>query len=99
MRSLYARMAECRVSYVELAARSGVKESTFKSYRTSNAPGVDNIQAVLNAVGLMALPVPDRTILPPALLADLEEAGRRHGVPLPIKELVMVAASREQASC
>ena len=97
-RELYRRMGERRVTYRQLEAASGVKQSCFKAWRTSNAPGTNSIQAALNAVGLQALPVPRANVLPDGLLADLQAVGTRHGVPLPLAELVAVAAERRAAA-
>lgn len=85
-------MAERGVTYDQLAARSGVKRSTFKAYRTSNAPGTQAIQATLNVVGLQALPVPRLDILPRAMAEELEAIGKRHGIAPPVAELMMIAA-------
>lgn len=95
VRALYRAMAEKGVTYDQLVARSGVSKSRAKAWRTDNSPGVNAIQATLNVVGLQALPVPSRLdILPPALAADLEAIGARHGMPAPIAELMMVAAEQ-----
>lgn len=93
-RALYARMGQCRTTYQDVEAASGVKKSTFKAFRTTNAPGTNSIQAVLNAVGLQALCVPSIDILPAPLAAELRALGERHGIPVPIAEMVIVAASR-----
>jgi transcriptional regulator with XRE-family HTH domain len=99
VRALYRAMAEKGVTYDQLAARSGVKKSRAKAWRSDNSPGINAIQATLNVVGLQALPVPGRLdVLPPALAADLEAVGARHGIPAPIAELMMVAADQSPTS-
>jgi hypothetical protein len=98
VRALYRAMAEKGVTYDQLAARSGVKKSRVKAWRTDNACGVNAIQAALNVVGLQALPVPHLDILPPALAVDLEAIGARYGTAAPIAELMMVAADRSPTS-
>ncbi|MGN6515901.1 MAG: hypothetical protein ACTHLR_08675 [Rhizomicrobium sp.] len=98
VRALYRRMAEQGVSYNELAARSGVNRSTTKAWRTHNSPGTNAIQATLNSVGLLALPIPRLDILPADLAADLQAIGERHGIPAPVAELMIVAAQRASPS-
>ena len=98
VRALYERMAERRVTYKQLTEASGVKASAFKAWRCTNAPGATSVQAALNAVGLQALPLPRPDILPAALASELGAIGKRHGVPLPIAELMMVAAGRTTPS-
>lgn len=98
VRALYRRMGELGVGYQQLEQESGVKICTFKAWRCRNSISPPSIQATLAAVGLRALPVPGEAILPPDLLADLQAIAARHGVPLPIAELVMVAADRREGS-
>jgi len=97
VRTLYRRMAELGVGYQRLEAESGVKESTFKAWRCRNSITPKSIQAALSVVGLRALPVPRPDILPADLLAELHAIGERHGVPIPIVQMIMVAADRTPA--
>lgn len=99
VRALYARMRDVGMTYDQLQAKSGVKRSTSKAWRRHNSVTPGNLQATLRAVGLLAIPVPCAAVLPPDILAELHAIGERHGVPLPIAEFVMVAASREVVPC
>lgn len=98
VRALYARMRDVGMTYDQLEVKSGVKKTTFKAWRGFNSVTPGNLQATLRAVGLFALPTPRPEILPAALLEELRAIGERHGVPLPIAELVMVAADRREDS-
>jgi hypothetical protein len=91
-------MAELGVTYDQLAERSGVKRSCSKAWRRSNSPGTNAIQATLKAVGLQALPIPRLSVLPAPLADELEAIGKRHGIAVPVAELMIVAAQRTPSS-
>lgn len=99
VRALYAQMRKMGVTYDQLAAESKVKRSTFVAWRRLNSVTPCNLQATLRVVKLHALPIPRPDVLPAKLLAELHAIGERHGVPLPIAELAMVAAARGGAPC
>lgn len=72
---VYSEMQRQGVTYPELEHRSGVLVSTFKAWRTDNAPGLATIEAALGALGWALVPVPRVETLPADLQLKLEEIG------------------------
>lgn len=99
-RFVFAEMKRQNVRYDELEWRAGVLRSTFKAWRTNNAPGLDTIEAALGALGWSVQPVPAKLeTLPPELRADLEAVAERHGLEsVPALEFVALAAGRQPAT-
>lgn len=69
---VFAEMRRQGVSYDELEFRSGVLKTTFKAWRTHNAPGLDTVQAALGALGWSFLPVPEPEVLKPEVRQRIE---------------------------
>ena len=61
---VFAEMQKQGVTYAELEHRSGVLISTFKAWRTDNAPGLATIEAALGALGWALVPVPRMERIP-----------------------------------
>lgn len=76
---VFAEMRRLGITYDELEFRSGVLKSTFKAWRTHNAPGLDTIQAALGSLGWEFLPVPRLEHLPEAVRALLAQAAEAWG--------------------
>jgi hypothetical protein len=70
---VFSEMARQNVTYFELEMRSGILTSTFKAWRTDNAPGLASIQATLGALGWTLVPVPNIETLSDDVRAALEE--------------------------
>jgi len=67
-------MARQLRTYDEIESASGIRRASIKAWRRKNAPGLESITAVLNAMGWHYLPVPAHVeALPPALAAKLAE--------------------------
>lgn len=69
---VFAEMAKQGVTYAELEWRAGVLVSTFKAWRTDNAPGLASIEAALGALGWALVPVPQMKRLPDNIRAGLD---------------------------
>lgn len=77
---VFAEMRRQCVTYDELEWRSGVLKSTFKAWRTHNAPGLESAQACLGALGWEFIPVPrDSKVLPEDLRSRIDEIAREWG--------------------
>lgn len=89
-RVVFAEMKRQGVTYDELEHRSGVLRSTFKAWRSCNAPSIQTVDAALGALGWAGLlPVPKPETLPAELRADLEEVARKHALgSLPALEMI-----------
>jgi hypothetical protein len=92
-KAIFAEMKRQGVTYDSLEWKSGVLRSTFKSWRTTNRPGLDTVEAALGALGWHVLPVPRAETLPEGLRADLEAVAAKHCTAIPALEFIAVAAS------
>jgi hypothetical protein len=70
---VFAEMKRQNVQYDELEHRSGVLTSTFKAWRTDNAPGLASIEAALGALGWALVPTPSLDTLPADVRAALDD--------------------------
>lgn len=78
---VFHELARQRMTYDELEHRSGVLKSTFKAWRTHNAPSLTSLAATLGALGWSFIPVPDHDdVLKPAVRAKLAELARDYGL-------------------
>lgn len=104
---VFHEMKKQNISYYELEWRSGVLISTFKAWRTENAPGLASIEAALGALGWALVPVPVnisdevRELLEPASLhfiSDQEAFGAALAAAanFPAYSAADVAAMRER---
>lgn len=87
---VFAEMKRQGVTYDMLEWKSGVLRSTFKAWRSCNAPSIQTLDAALGALGWAGLlPVPKPETLPAQLRADLEEVARKHALEsLPALEMI-----------
>ncbi|MGB3042319.1 MAG: hypothetical protein WBB98_03945 [Xanthobacteraceae bacterium] len=51
---VFNTMARSRISYDDLEAASGIRRASIKAWRRKNAPGLESLTAVLNAMGWVA---------------------------------------------
>lgn len=72
---IFAEMNRQGVTYAELEHRSNVLTSTFKAWRTDNAPGLTTIEATLGALGWTLVPVPKLDTLPADFRERLDDLG------------------------
>lgn len=77
---VFTLMRDQAVTYDDLEWRSGVLRSTFKAWRTSNLPSVPTLDAALGVLGWNLTAAPKAETLEPALLADLADVAKRHGI-------------------
>jgi hypothetical protein len=71
-RLVFGEMQRQNVTYFNLEMDSGVLTSTFKAWRTDNAPGLASIEAALGALGWCLVPVPRMDRLPDDIRDDLK---------------------------
>lgn len=71
---VFTEMRRQNITYDELEHASGVLKSTFKAWRTHNAPSLESIQACLGALGWEFLPVPRLENFPPEARVLLDQA-------------------------
>lgn len=91
---VFAEMKRQGVTYDELEWRSGVLRSTFKAWRTQNAPSLDTLSAALGALGWEFLPCPPVDALSPAVRDGIQQLADEHGVD---EDAVLTALLREVA--
>jgi hypothetical protein len=77
---VFAEMRRQGVTYDELEYRSGVLKSTFKAWRTHNAPGLETLSAALQALGWEWLPMPPLDALPQAVRSEITRLAEEHGL-------------------
>jgi transcriptional regulator with XRE-family HTH domain len=71
---VFAELARQQRTYDELEAASGVRRPTVKQWRRKNAPSLDSLEAVLNALGWQFIAVPAHVeMLPPSVAAKAAE--------------------------
>jgi hypothetical protein len=74
VRLVFAELARQHRTYDELEAASGVRRPTVKQWRRKNAPSLDSLEAVLNALGWHFIAVPAHVeMLPPTVAAKAAE--------------------------
>jgi hypothetical protein len=76
---IFAEMKRQGVSYDELEFRSGVLRTTFKAWRTNNAPGISTVEAALGSLGWSLVPVPRFEVLPAGVRAGLAKLADEWG--------------------
>lgn len=91
---LFSEMKRRGVTYDELEWKSGVLKSTFKAWRTNNAPGLDTLSAALGALGWEFLPCPPIDALAPEVREGIARLAEDHGVD---EDAVLTALLREVA--
>lgn len=91
---VFAEMRRQGVSYDELEWRSGVLKSTFKAWRTANAPGLDTLSAALGALAWEFLPCPPLDALAPEVRAGIEKLAADYGLD---EDALLTALVREVA--
>jgi hypothetical protein len=69
---VFGEMQRQSVTYFELEMRSGVLTSTFKAWRTDNAPGLASIEAALGSLGWCLVPVPRMDRIPARIKEGLD---------------------------
>jgi hypothetical protein len=74
VRLVFGELSRQQRTYDELEAASGVRRPTVKAWRSKNYPGLDSLEAVLNALGWHFLAVPAHVeMLPPSVAAKAAE--------------------------
>lgn len=69
---VFHEMQRQGVTYFDLEMDSGVLTSTFKAWRTDNAPGLASIEAALGALGWALVPVPRMDRIPAHIKEGLD---------------------------
>lgn len=74
VRLVFAEMARQQRTYDEVESASGFRRASLKAWRHKNAPGLDSLEAVLNALGWHFIAVPAHVeMLPPNFASKAAE--------------------------
>lgn len=91
---VFAEMKRQGVTYEDLEHRSGVLKSTFKAWRTHNAPGLDTLSAALGALGWEFAAIPPADAISPEVRSQIEKIADDHGLD---EDALLAALVREVA--
>ncbi|MTW16629.1 hypothetical protein GJ689_10475 [Rhodoplanes serenus] len=93
---VFAEMRRQGRTYDWLQDRSGVLRATFKAWRHKNRPGLESLEATLNALGYQYVPVPVLEVLPPDIARDLAALAERMNAEMPVTFGALIAIAAEQ---
>lgn len=83
VRLVFAEMARLAITYDELEESSGTRRATLKAWRRRTTPGLANIEACLNSMGLSFCVAPLLQIQPPEVAALMGELSATMRVSMP----------------
>ena len=80
---VFAEMARQRRHYDAVAEASGVRRASLKAWRRKNRPGLESLEAVLNALGWRLIPTPGIEVMPPQFGAEIARLAAAAQVTIP----------------
>jgi hypothetical protein len=93
---VFSEMARLHMRYSDVEDTSGVRRQTLKMWRRKNRPSLDNLEAVMSALGWAYVPVPALQTLPPELAGELTTLALKLGMSMPETIAALIDIGVEQ---